>query len=144
MKLTRDKKEKGQSLVELAFGLMALLLLVAGIVDLGRAFFAYMALRDAAQEGALYGSIHPADNWEIENRVRTSSSNPVDLTDMTNVQVPITKSDVCSNGNGTDWINVRVTYDFPVITPFMGAIIGSQSFTLSADITDMILAPQCP
>ena len=110
-------------------------------IEHARAFFAYMALRDAAQEGALYGSIHPADNTPIENRVRTSSNRPVDLWNTTNVHVFITKDDVC--GNGVNGINVRVTYDFPVITPFLGAIIGSQTFPLGADITDTILAPPC-
>jgi len=46
----RNCQEKGQSLVEFAFGLVILMILISGIVDLGRAFFTYMALNDAAQE----------------------------------------------------------------------------------------------
>lgn len=49
----------GQSLVELAISLTLLILLLSGAVTFGMAFFSYVALRDAAQEGALYGSFNP-------------------------------------------------------------------------------------
>ena len=37
--------------------MLFLTLLVAGVIDIGRAFFTYIALRDAAQEGAAFASI---------------------------------------------------------------------------------------
>ena len=51
------KSERGQSLVELAISLVILLYLLSGAVEFGILFFQYVQLRDAAQEGALYGSI---------------------------------------------------------------------------------------
>ncbi len=51
--------ESGQSMVEFALVLVFLLALLAGVFDIGRAFFAYIIIRDAAQEGAVYGSIAP-------------------------------------------------------------------------------------
>ncbi|MFC1879838.1 TadE/TadG family type IV pilus assembly protein, partial [Chloroflexota bacterium] len=71
MQLIKDLKkdgrsgQDGQSLVEFAVALVFLLLLIAGIVDVSRALFTYMALRDAAQEGALYGSTNPLDTGGI-------------------------------------------------------------------------------
>lgn len=59
-----NKKEQGQSLVELAMSLVILLILVAGLVDLGRAFFTYITLRDAAQEGASYASVVSTESLE--------------------------------------------------------------------------------
>jgi Flp pilus assembly protein TadG len=56
-----QQKEKGQSLVELSVSLVVLLILAAGLVDLGRAFFTYITLRDAAQEGASYASVSRED-----------------------------------------------------------------------------------
>ena len=50
---------KGQSLVEFAIGATILLILLSGVVEFGIAFFQYVQLRDAVQEGALYGSVHP-------------------------------------------------------------------------------------
>src|SRR6476659_4703004 len=49
----------GQSMVEFALILPVMLLLVAAAVDLGRLFFAYVAVENAAKEGVLYGARHP-------------------------------------------------------------------------------------
>ncbi|MGZ9165968.1 MAG: TadE/TadG family type IV pilus assembly protein, partial [Anaerolineales bacterium] len=64
------KSERGQSLVELAFSILILIYLLAGAVEFGMAFFQFVQLRDAAQEGALYGSINPTDNPGIIARVQ--------------------------------------------------------------------------
>jgi len=66
--------ERGQSLVELAVSLPVILLLLIGTLDFGMAIFSYAILRDAAQEGAFYGSFNPANKAEIENRARASPS----------------------------------------------------------------------
>ena len=64
-KFLLPKSARGQSLVELAISLVVLLMLLSGAVEFGIIFFQFVQLRDAAQEGALYGSTHPyldADN----------------------------------------------------------------------------------
>jgi hypothetical protein len=71
--------ERGQSLVELGVSLLILLYLLSGAAEFGILFFQYVQLRDAAQEGALYGSMNPANIAEITNRVRFSSESPLDL-----------------------------------------------------------------
>ncbi len=71
--------EQGQSLVEFAISLVIILLLLAGVVDLGRAFFAYIIVRDAAQEGAVYGAIHANDpglETLVKERVETAFTDP--------------------------------------------------------------------
>ena len=68
-KQTVDANEQGQSLVELAMSLVVLLILVAGLVDLGRAFFTYVALRDAAQEGASYAAVVNSETLETSGAV---------------------------------------------------------------------------
>ncbi len=87
---------RGQSLVELAISLMVMLLLLAGAVTFGMALFSYVAIRDAAQEGALYGSFNPYldsnnnktfDSGEQANvnmqvicdRVKAASTSPVNM-----------------------------------------------------------------
>lgn len=165
----KQKKQKGQSLVEFALMLTIMLTLLAGAVDLGTAFFAYISLRDAAQEGALYGSIdaiidtnkngiYDADpppgeslnSAAIETRVRQSSTQPVDLTDITNVTVNVTVIEVdpayvanpriCA-GNG---IEVTVIYNYELTMPLIGAIIGSNTIPIKASATNTILKPACP
>ncbi len=55
------KRERGQSLVELGISILILLYLLAGAAEFGVLFFQFVQLRDAAQEGALYGSMNPPD-----------------------------------------------------------------------------------
>src|SRR4029077_5456851 len=56
----RDRgKSAGQSMVEFALVLPIMLLLLAGAIDLGRLFYSYIAVENAAKEGALYGARNP-------------------------------------------------------------------------------------
>lgn len=52
----------GQSVVEMALILPVLLLIALGTIDVGRLFFDYLTLRNAAAETALYWSRHPSKN----------------------------------------------------------------------------------
>ena len=133
--------ERGQSMIEMAVAFVVLLILIAGVTDLGRAFFTYMALRDAAQEGAAYGSMNPTDTVGIVERVRHSSSDPVDLMSA-DVSVGVTVVGSACSGNG---IRVTVSYDdFPMIMPFFATFMGVNSIDLSAFVVDEILTPKCP
>ena len=132
-------REKGQSLVELALTLLLILTLLAGAVDFGMAFFSYVALRDAAQEGALYGSLDPANTNGIIARVRGSSSAPVNLSDPS-VTVSISPPPYCRNHP----ITVTVRYDYQLSMPFIGAILDTNKIPLTASVTDTILTPACP
>ena len=123
-------KEKGQSLVELAIGFLILMLLLAGAVEFGIVFFQYVQLRDAAQEGALYGS-YCQNNAQITERAINASYQPID---MTTAGVDVF-TEYVENG---DAVKVTLLYDHTVFMPFMSAIIGDH-ITLRADVTDTIL-----
>jgi Flp pilus assembly protein TadG len=58
---TLGKHKKGQSMVEFALVIPVMVLLIAGIFDLGRAFYAAITITNAAREGARYGTLHPDD-----------------------------------------------------------------------------------
>jgi len=49
---------KGQSLIEFALILPLIVLMIAGIFDLGRAFYASITITNAAREGARYGTLN--------------------------------------------------------------------------------------
>ncbi|MFZ6026529.1 MAG: TadE/TadG family type IV pilus assembly protein [Chloroflexota bacterium] len=139
--LAHTQKEQGQALVEFAAVLIILMIVLAGLLDLGRAFFVYMSLRDAAQEGATYASINPSDTTGIINRVRTTSTKPVDMADTTLINVQVNPTGALCAGNG---VEVVVEYpNFTITTPLLGTILGSQSIALRARITDTILTPAC-
>ena len=134
-----NNTQSGQSLVEFAVSLVILLLLISGIVDAGRALFTYMALRDAAQEGAVYGAINPTVTDAIKDRVYKSSDMLQSIEGSVSVDVTLTGSPCMGNG-----IKVDVGYDtFPITMPFLGAIIGSQTVAIKASAVDTILTPAC-
>ena len=134
------RSEQGQSLVELAISLTVILLLLSGAVDFSIAYFSFSAMQDAAQEGALYGSINPDDEDGIITRVRSASTNPVDLANEALVDVVVTLTGDACEGNE---VKVNVIYDYPISMPFIGAIIGNQQIKLNASVTDTILQPTC-
>lgn len=153
----RCSRQRGQSLAEFAISLVILMILIAGLVDVSRALFTFMAMRDAAQEGAVYGSTTPWDEAGIIERARMSSSMiegimtapcsfpsgecpaiEVVFTDATSPATPL----VNCQGDG---IMVRVRYPhFPITMPFLGTLIGGQDVPITATITDTVLRPLCP
>lgn len=141
IKRNSTRYEQGQGLVEFAFVAVLLLVLFVGLIDLGRALFAYMALRDAAQEGATYGSIYPGDNTSIEMRTRDTSRRPVDLSDTNLVDVQVRLLGPACAGSG---IEVEVIYpEFPLTTPLLANILGNDTIPIKAKVTDTILTPPC-
>ena len=136
--------DKGQSLTEFAIGLVVLIIVLVGTVDTGRALVTYLALRDAAQEGAIYASLAPTDFNGIESRVWGSSTLLTDLQNDANadmsVQITYMGSQICTGYP----IEVSVLYEnFPVTIPFLGTIIGSQTVPIKGSIKETILQPPC-
>ena len=137
----QDRRQKGQSLVEMGISLSVILILLAGMFDLGFALFDYIALRDAVQEGAMYASINPTDVAGILSRIQSSSSAPINLAGDENLEMPeitITGS-ACAGGA----VTVSLTYNYRIVMPLLGGILGSQYIPITAVVTDTILQPSC-
>jgi hypothetical protein len=133
---TSSESSRGQSLVEFALGISFILILMAGVLDLGRAYFSFLSLRDAAQEGALYGSLAPPDTVGIRARVRDSSGWPVDFSSFTDAQIQVNVTGPACAGSD---IKVTLQMDFILAAPFIGGSI----LPLSAEATDTVLQPPC-
>ena len=150
---TKRDDPKGQSLVEFALSLTFMLILLAGAIDFGIGLFEYVAMRDAAQEGALYGSMNPGNTAGIRSRAANASGNGFILERYTSGELTITPSfsGAACEGNG---ITVTLRYDHPLSVPFIGAFIGAPTppcsngkpkcIRLTATVTDTILTPPCP
>jgi Flp pilus assembly protein TadG len=145
------RTERGQSLVEMAISLVVMLMLLTGAVEFGLALFQYVSIRDAAQEGALYGSIHAEDADDItsangEELVQRVIAAASDI-------VPLTEDDVTVTINGNDCegltsstpnsIKVLVTFEHQITMPLVTPYIGTDIITLRAEVTDTILSPVC-
>ena len=145
-----SKTQKGQSFVELSVLITFLIVLLAGVADFGRAYLVFIEMRDAAQEGASYGSYSPSDFTEIEARVRDTMQNPIDLSDPATVQIVPSLTNPPNACSGFDpgtlepnEIEVTILYQMPIAMPFLGAIIGGQELPLEATVTNTILQPPC-
>lgn len=147
--LRKDRRPRGQAVVEFVLVLPILLLLLAAAIDLGRFSYAYVAVQNAAKEGALYGARSPLcdDNtnpacpdpnnvvWHVANEasnLKDGSGNSlltatVACRDSAGALVqPINN---CVDGNT---YQVTVSYPFTLITPILSSIMGS-GFTLRAE-----------
>lgn len=156
MKERVEEKERGQSLVELAILLPVLLIILAGVLDLGRLFFAYVAVTDAAAEGVTYAASYPPAGSEtcpaapdcdtagsldcLCERVVGASGGFV--------QIEASAIDVtcptCPGYHSGDSITVTVTYSFTLITPFLNIIVPGGVLPLRAVATEAILSGSVP
>jgi len=129
------KAEKGQSLLEFALIVPILLIILAGVLDLGRLYYAYVSVTDAAAEGASYAAIHPQANEraEVLQRAQEASGALVQI-DPTMVQVD------CPAVAAGAPITVTVSYSFTVATPLLNVIVPSGELRLRAVATEPILA----
>jgi len=145
-----ETTENGQSLVEFAISLTVILYLLVGAIEFGIALFQYVQLRDAAQEGALYGSLNPTDTDGIEAHVRAASSSPIDLQSDSKVTITPTILDTDAETSlpdadcEGDGITVLITYPHQVFLPFVSSFIGSDTIEIRASVTDTVLLPLCP
>lgn len=103
------KSEKGQSFIELGISMVFLLVLAAGVMDLGRVIFTYIALRDAVQEGAAFAAIEPNNCGLAIKRIREHTSGAVDLSSANaNIAITVTYRITDTAGVATDYTCNRI------------------------------------
>ena len=164
--ISHRKSERGQSLVEFAFSLVILLILVSGVFDGSRALFTYLSMRDAAQEGALYASVDPTNEAEIIDRACGGSNMVTDLCDgddgtmddewdatalndgagfEVTIEYPPTGGRCMSTSGAANGVRVTIEHkEFPMTMPLIGVFIGNNSVPITASILDTIITPTGP
>jgi hypothetical protein len=140
------RRARGQTLVELALILPALLLIVLVAIDFGRVFFGYVVLTNASRIGANYAASHPgawgspgnpaqeaeyADlilrDTDVANCALVGGTPPdPTFTDGSDTATPDTNKDV------GDRVDVGLSCTFRPLTPIVSAVVGS-SVVLSAN-----------
>ncbi|MBN2048292.1 MAG: pilus assembly protein [Anaerolineaceae bacterium] len=140
-----DKKtnQKGQAIVEFALIITIMVIMVGGIVDLGRAFAVYINLRDAVEDGVIYGSMDPTGCEEITKRVLSNVDNSPDVT----VEILIDNQACDTADPDTEAIigkeiRVNARYSgFQITMPLMGTLLGTQTMNINSTMTGTILSP---
>ncbi|MBW5447514.1 pilus assembly protein [Cohnella sp. CFH 77786] len=121
------KDQKGQSLVEFALVLPLLLLLICGIVDLGRLLFAYSSLNMTAQEAVRLGGLGKTDA-EITDYAKSH----LVIGDPSKLTVTITPQD--STRKSGQNVTVSLSCPLPFITPLMSKIIPAPVLSTNSTI----------
>ena len=139
--IRRRDRSRGQSVVEFALVLPILLLLLAATIDFGRLFYLYVAVNNAAKEGALYGARAPlcdddsnpacGDPNNVAWHVANEASNLVDSNGNSLLATTVACRDtsgvlVQPINNCVDGYTyqVTVTSPFTLITPMISNIVG--------------------
>jgi Flp pilus assembly protein TadG len=119
----------GQSMVEFALLLPIIVLLLVGVFDLGRAFFSYIAITNAAREGArvvtfwpgkaTIADVNTAINTEIKDspmvQVGNIASRVIECGDPSAIVTTSTELQSCTSEHS---IRVTLTYTFEPILSF--------------------------
>ena len=133
MRIFKPSLNRGQTLVEFALLLPALLLLTVVTLDLGRGVYYYSVIYNAAREGARYAIVHqqqyntiPVDVAGIEAAVRNKAIG-LDQSKLELIPAPQII---------TNTIKVEVTYTFEPVTPL--GLFSIDDFDLHSSSTMLI------
>jgi Flp pilus assembly protein TadG len=114
-------REAGQSLVEFTLAITVFLLLLMGVVDLGRAVYQYNGVAQAARELARVTSVHPGAT--LGTSTQTSAVLATQRGLVPGIGTPVY---TCTDIAGTpvtgacqagDWVKVSVSSTFTPATP---------------------------
>lgn len=112
----RLKEKQGQALVEMAFVLPIMLLVLMGIFEFGSIFNTYLILTNASREGARVASVGGSDA-----DVTNSIYNATNILDPSKLVITIDPSE----GNRSRGLPISVTakYNLKIISPIINRII---------------------
>jgi len=123
-------RERGVDLVEAAFGLFIFLLLLLGIMDFGRAVYAYHFVSSAARQGSRWASVRgstckslsggcPASAANVQTYVQGLAPGGIDSTQITATTTWPRNPSNCPSGGASNAplcdVKVVVSYNFSFI-----------------------------
>lgn len=135
----RRRRDAGASIVELAFIAPVMVLLVFGVLDLGRAYRMQIRLESAAREGAALAQLNPeklvcATEPDIESRLTAEEASLADTPgfawdvygensagDMVLLD-KVCGGDVVASGGR---VRVDVSAPYEIVTPLVASAVGS-------------------
>ena len=123
------REESGQSLLEMAFALPVLILLLVAVIDFARIIDAGIVLTNAAREGARYGSVDPSLSVSdiqgmVVNDVLGSGTNIIQMEDFATANVSVVIDE------DAEEVKVTIVYDFVL---WFGGIINMDAVELTRE-----------
>lgn len=121
----RDRGSRGQSLVETAFVLPVLLLILLGLFDFGRAIYAYNAVSNSAREGVRLAIVD-------QNSTAITAEAKRAALGLAAASVDVNFSQSCAIIGCT--ATVTVQHQWSAITPIIGGLIGPITLSSTTDM----------
>jgi Flp pilus assembly protein TadG len=118
------ERQRGDGLVEFALVLPVLLLLLFGILDGGRAVYAYHVVANSAREGARYASVTTRTASEVRTKVLAYAV----ALDPAQVSVELRYPTATT-------VQVEVRYNFSLFTPVVAQAMGGNTLVLHSAAT---------
>jgi Flp pilus assembly protein TadG len=132
----RRRRTRGQALVEFALVIPIFLLLVFGLLDVGRLVFINNAISQGAREGARYGSVQ-GRSADAADRTAVGTYTAGIMAAVPNPTVSVT----CERNGATvatcgvnDLIVVQVTSPVGMFTPLIGQLVGTINVSTTAKV----------
>lgn len=129
MRALRRRQERGQALVEFSLTIIIFLVLLMGIIDLGRGIYMYNGVSEAAREIARVASVHPGTTFgssaQITAVVGTQKGVIPNLSVSSFACVDIdgsngfTTAGICPKGAQ---VTVSIVAPYTPVTPLMGLV----------------------
>jgi len=129
MKTSRQKKHRqGLAAVELAMLLPIFMMLLVGVMDMGRLYWTQSVVRDASLEGARTAILHESTISQIETVV---------IEELVSGGVDQTSSIVISDRQAEQPVEVKVSvpFEFYVIDGLIPSLAGSTDISAAATMT---------
>ena len=146
---SRRRTDRGQSLVEFAFVLPIIVLVIVAFIEIGRAVFAYNTIANAARQGARVAAVNQLadtpdcdesrpieDPYEPHWSIRGCAVAAASTLGITSANVTISYAPPPSTTLDCDptlhvgcVVAITVTYNYSVSTPYLNWVI--HSFTMS-------------
>jgi Flp pilus assembly protein TadG len=140
----RWKSEKGQALLEGAFVLLTLLLLILAMVDFASMFYVYQSLENGINQATRFAvtgqtkqGVDPITGQPITlNRAASikkamQEATTLDLSTASYTFTNITNPVGDPTGSPGDIIRVAVSYDWPIVTPLIGSLFNNGKVRLT-------------
>ncbi|WP_263356077.1 TadE/TadG family type IV pilus assembly protein [Acidicapsa ligni] len=137
------RRRDGSSLIETAFLMPMLLLILAGAVDFGRAYYLSNEISSAAHAGAVYGTVYLPDDAGVQTAAQLDAPDIAGLTVtathgcecfdgssvIVNCATPPSVS-TCSGNNYVNYVQVTTSTTYTPLFPYPGI---PSSFTLQGN-----------
>lgn len=127
--------QRGSTLVEFSLAVVAILIVLFGIIDIGRALYAYNWLSDAARRATRYAMVRgtkctglltacPATANDVQTYV-TSLADGIDTSQLTVTSQCFASNNALPNDlpcAAPGWVKVSVRYQFHLVSPVLAPI----------------------